>query len=464
MSDTRTERDSMGAVQVPADALYGAQTARAVENFRISGWTMPREFIAALAAIKLSAAEVNRRAGRLKPDIAAAVIEAAIEVVDGKHDRHFPIDVFQTGSGTSTNMNVNEVIANRAMQLAAGKLGGEKIHPNDHVNLCQSSNDVIPSAIHVAAATAMSGRLMPALRKLHAALAGKAIQFDAIVKIGRTHLMDAVPIRLGQEFSGYASQVEGAQTLLVQALLPLYELPIGGTAVGTGLNAPKGFGQEVCEGLKRYIAGAWHEAHNHFAAQGARDAVVFASGTLKAVAVSLSKIASDIRLLGSGPRCGIGELVLPATQPGSSIMPGKVNPVLCESLIQVCCQVIGCDAAISSAALGGVGGILELNVAMPLMAFNLLTAIRLLACAAEVFADKCIRGLAANAQRCQELIEQSLAMITALVPKIGHDAAAALAKEACDTGKTVREICREKKLLPEDQLNDLLDPRKQTGD
>jgi len=460
MADTRIETDSMGNMLVPADSLHGAQTARAVENFPISGWTVPREFIAAVGAIKLAAAEVNKRAGRLNARTADAIIAAASEVVDGKLHGHFPIDVFQTGSGTSTNMNANEVIANRATKILGR--AGEKVHPNDHVNMCQSSNDVIPTALHVSAAVAISSKLMPALSRLRKALETKARRFDRVVKIGRTHLMDAVPIRLGQEFSGYAAQIAQCEKRLAAAVYELCELPIGGTAVGTGLNAPRDFGAKVCTALKRHIRGNWRLTKNRFASQGAKDAAVAASGTLRTTAIAMGKIASDIRLMGSGPRCGLGELELPATQPGSSIMPGKVNPVICESVIQVACQVVGCDAAIVAGATGGVGSILELNVAMPMIAVNLLTAIDLLSAVAGVFEAKCIRGLAVNERRCRELIEQSLAMITVLAPRIGYDQAAKIAKEAHETGKTIREICLEKKLLPAAELAKLLDARQQT--
>ena len=465
MGKTRLESDSMGQVPVPAEALYGAQTARAVQNFPISGWPMPREFIAALGLIKLAAATVHKKAGRLDDAKAVAIIAAAQETLDGKLDGHFVVDVFQTGSGTSTNMNANEVIANRAAQKLGG-LPGEKslVHPNDHVNMGQSSNDVIPTALHVSAVMAIQVQLVPALEKLRDALRAKAGQFDDVVKIARTHLMDAVPIRLGQEFSGYASQIDNALKMVGSAIEGLCELPIGGTAVGTGLNAPKDFARDVCE----VIAGTTHlpfrEAANHFEAQGARDAALQASGVLRTVAVAMGKIASDIRLLGSGPRCGLGELILPAVQPGSSIMPGKVNPVICESVIQVACQVVGCDAAVAAGATGGVGGILELNVAMPMIAYNLLTAVRLLARAAETFGARCIGGLEANEARCRDLTEQSLAMVTAIGARIGYDAAAEIAKQAHDSGKTIRDICLEKGVLPAAELDELLEVRRQTGE
>ena len=464
MGKTRAEHDSMGAMAVPAEALYGAQTARAVENFPISGWPMPDRFIEALGLVKLAAATSHRQAGRLPRKTADAIIAAASEVAAGKLTDHFPVDVFQTGSATSTNMNANEVIARRATQLLGRKSGSvPSVHPNDHVNMAQSSNDVIPTALHVAAAVAIARDLLPALAVLGKSLRAKARQFDRVVKIGRTHLMDAVPIRLGQEFFGYTGQIDAAAFALKGVLPRLCELAIGGTAVGTGLNAPKGFARDVCRLLAKQTGLPFREAANHFAAQATADAAVAASGALRGVALAMGKIASDVRLLGSGPRCGLGEIILPATQPGSSIMPGKVNPVICESVIQVACQVAGCDAAVASAATGGVGGILELHVAMPVIAWNLLTAIRLLANVAWVFEIKCIRGLKANQARCRQLVEQSLAMVTVLAPRLGYDAAAALAKEAAASGKTIRQVCLEKKVLPPAQLDALLDARGQTG-
>ena len=463
MNETRIERDSMGEVHVPADALWGAQTARAVENFPVSGWRMPREFIAALALVKQAAATAHRLAGRLDQTLADAVIAAAREVFEGDLDAHFVVDVFQTGSGTSTNMNANEVIANRASQLlqaGGGKPG--QVHPNDHVNMGQSSNDVFPTALHIAAAHTIHHDLVPALRRLRDTLDAKAVEFDNVVKVARTHLMDAVPIRLGQEFGGYASQVGNALGMLGNAVGWLCELPIGGTAVGTGLNAPEDLAPGICRAAEEVYDLPFRETGNHFDAQGARDAAVFASGALRTVALALGKIASDIRLMGSGPRCGLGELLIPAVQPGSSIMPGKVNPVICESVIQVACQVVGCDAAVAAGATGGVGSILELNVAMPMIAANLLTAVKLLAGVTAVFDEKCVRGLRANEARCRELVERSSALITALAPRIGYDKAAEIAKQAHETGKTVREVCLENNILPEEQLNELLDPRKQT--
>ena len=464
MAKTRKERDSMGEVTVPADALYGAQTARAIENFPISGRTMPGEFIRALGLIKQAAAEAHKLAGRLDGRIADAVIAAAQEVIDGKLDGHFPVDVFQTGSGTSTNMNANEVIANRAIQILGGEAGDKSVvHPNDHVNMGQSSNDVIPTALHIAAAVAIRDDLATALKCLRDTLKAKAKAFDEIVKIGRTHLMDAVPVRLGQEFAGYAAQIDGALTALLTAQASLSAIPLGGTAVGTGLNAPAGFAEAVCGILAAKCGLPLCKAEIHFEAQGARDTALYTSGVLRMAALAMGKIASDIRLLGSGPRCGLGELRLPAVQPGSSIMPGKVNPVICEMVIQVACQVVGNDAAIAAAATGGVGSILELNVAMSVIAANLLDSIKLLANAAKVFEVKCIAGLDADAVRCREYIERSLAMATALAPEIGYDAAAEIAKQAHAAGKTIREICLEKNILPEDKLSALLDPRKQTG-
>jgi fumarate hydratase, class II len=466
MADTRVETDSLGEMSVPELALYGAQTARAVENFPVSGWRLPEEFLRALGLVKQAAALVNAQAHRLLPEgVAAAVVAAAGELADGKLLEHFPLDVFQTGSGTSTNMNANEAIANRAIQILGGKAGDKKlVHPNDHVNLGQSSNDVIPTALHVAAAVAIRDRLQPALKELGEELARKAAELDGVVKIGRTHLMDAVPIRLGQEFSGYAAQVLSAARRVAQAAEGLYPLALGGTAVGTGLNAPEHFARDVCALLARKTGVPFVEAANHFQAQASMDAAVAASGALKGLALAMGKIASDLRLLASGPRCGLGEIVLPATQPGSSIMPGKVNPVMCESVIQVACQVVGCDAALCAGATGGVGGLLELNVAMPHIAWNLLTAIRLLAGVAELFARRCVRGLKPNEERCRQLIELSLAMVTVLAPRIGYDAAAGIAAEAHATGKTVREVCLERKVLPAEELENLLDARKQTGE
>jgi fumarate hydratase class II len=456
----RSEKDSMGEIRVPADALYGAQTQRAVENFPISGLRFPREFVRAMGLIKLAAARANMDLGLLEPKIGTAIAAAAQEVVDGKLDRHFVLDIFQTGSGTSTNMNTNEVLSNRAIQMLGGVVGSKNpVHPNDHVNMGQSSNDVIPAAMHVAALEAIERSLVPALKKLQTALAAKAGEFDSIVKIGRTHLQDATPVRLGQEFGGYARQVELGVRRLEKLRESLSELPLGGTAVGTGINTDPRFPAAAIQHLSGITGIPFSEAKNHFEAQGGKDAIVEASGVLKTVAVSLTKIANDIRWLGSGPRCGIGEIILPETQPGSSIMPGKVNPVIAESLLMVAAQVIGNDTAIT---LGGQAGVFELNVMMPVMAHNLLESIRLLAASAHNFTDRCVSGIAANAERCNEMIEKSLAMCTALAPEIGYDEAAAIAKESHKTGKTVREIALEKKILSAERLNEILDPMRMT--
>jgi fumarate hydratase class II len=453
---TRVEQDSMGDMSVPASALYGASTQRAVLNFPISGYRFSRPFIRALGLIKWAAAQANHDLGLLDPERSALIVQAAEEVVEGKLDQHFPLDIFQTGSGTSTNTNANEVIANRCAQLAGKPIGSrEVVHPNDHVNMGQSSNDVIPSAIHISAAEQLKNCLVPALEKLQSALEKKTKEFWEIVKIGRTHLMDATPVRLGQEFSGYAQQVAYAKARAEKAIEVLRELALGGTAVGTGLNRHVDLPAKIMRHLEQRTGIAFYEAKNHFEAQGGKDAVVEASGQLKTIATSLFKIANDIRLLGSGPRCGIGEIQLPATQPGSSIMPGKVNPVLCESLMMVCAQVIGHDATLTWA---GANGNFELNVMMPVMAHDLLESIRLLANAADVFCDKCVAGIKANEKRCAELVELSMAMVTSLAPKIGYDRAAEIAKESARTGRTVREICREKKILPEEELDRVLDP------
>ena len=453
---TRMEKDSMGEMSIPASALYGASTQRAVINFPVSGYRFPREFIRALGLIKWAAAQANHDLGLLDAHRSALIVQAAEEVIDGKLDEHFPLDIFQTGSGTSTNTNANEVIANRCAQLAGKPIGSrEVVHPNDHVNMGQSSNDVIPSAIHISAAEQLKKRLAPALEKLHAALETKAKEFWEIIKIGRTHLMDATPVRLGQEFSGYTQQVAYARERAEKAIDILRELALGGTAVGTGLNRHVDLPGKLMRHLEQRTGIAFYEAKNHFEAQGGKDAAVEASGLLKTIAVSLFKIANDIRWLGSGPRCGIGEIQLPATQPGSSIMPGKVNPVMCESLMMVCTQVIGHDGAITWA---GANGNFELNVMMPVMAYDLLESIRLLANAANIFCDKCVVGILANKKRCEELVELSMAVVTSLAPKIGYDRAAEIAKESAATGRTVREICRQKKILPEAELNRALDP------
>jgi fumarate hydratase class II len=387
-------------------------------------------------------------------------VQAAEEVIEGKLDEHFPLDIFQTGSGTSTNTNANEVISNRCCQLENKPIGArDPIHPNDHVNMGQSSNDVIPSAMHISAAEQLRNFLIPALDELRGELEKKAKEFWDVIKIGRTHLMDATPVRLGQEFGGYAQQVAYAKERAQRAVYVLEELALGGTAVGTGLNREHDFPKKVMTHLAHRTGIQFREATNHFEAQGGKDAFVEASGLLKTIAVSLFKIANDIRWLGSGPRCGIGEISLPATQPGSSIMPGKVNPVMCEAMMMVCAQVIGSDATIT---WSGANGNFELNVMMPVMAHHLLESIRILKNACDVFAEKCVAGIQANKARCQELVELSMAMVTSLAPRIGYDRAAEIAKESAKTGKTVRELCLEKKILPEAELNEALDPIKMT--
>ena len=456
---TRLERDTMGELAVPADAYYGVQTARAIENSPISSLRLPRAMIRALGLIKWAAARVNTELGLLDPKVAKAIQRAAQEVIDGQLDDQFPVDIFQTGSGTSSNMNVNEVIANRAAELLGGERGSKLVHANDHVNLGQSSNDVIPTAIHIAALEQIDKALMPALKRLYTALAAKAKEFDDVVKIGRTHLQDATPIRLGQEFSGYARQIELGIQRIERTRASLGELALGGTAVGTGLNAHPEFVKRAIALLARETRCPVKEAKNHFEAQAAQDALVEASGALRAVAVSLMKIANDVRWLGSGPRCGLGEILLPETQPGSSIMPGKVNPVIAESVMMVAAQVMGNDTVLM---VSGQAGNFELLVMLPVMAHNLLQSIGLLARAAENFALRCVEGLKANPERCRAGIEQSLAMCTALAPVIGYEAAAEIAKEAFRTGKTVREVALEKKVLPAARLADLLDPWRMT--
>ncbi len=455
----RVERDSMGEVKVPKSAYYGAQTQRAVENFPISGIGFPPRFVRALAIIKHAATSVNQELGLLDSKIADVIRAAASEVMDGKLDKEFVVDIFQTGSGTSTNMNANEVIANRALEILGKERGGKRVHPNDHVNMSQSSNDVIPTAIHVSALEAIQRELLPALQGLHQALTAKAKEFDRIVKIGRTHLADATPIRLGQEFSGYARQIELSIERIGAAASGLEELALGGTAVGTGINTHPEFPSRTIKKISQMTELPFREAKNHFEAQAAKDAVVQVSGSLKTLAVSLTKIANDLRWLSSGPRCGIGEIELPDTQPGSSIMPGKVNPVMCESVLQVAAHVIGCDATIT---VCGQAGNFELNVMMPIMALRLLEAITFSASVVKAFTERCIVGIEANKEHCEEMIEKSLAMVTALAPVIGYDAAAKIAKESYATGKTVREVALAHKVLPPDKLAKILDPWRMT--
>ena len=459
MAGYRVERDSMGEMKVPEEAFYGAQTQRAKENFPISNLRFPRRFIEALGEIKRAAAEVNGEKGYFDSKIAKAIVTAATEVAEGKWDGEFVLDIFQTGSGTSTNMNANEVIANRAAEILGESRGSKKVHPNDHVNRGQSSNDVIPTAMHLSLLKALQSDVIPALRKLSKSLDAKAKAFDRIVKIGRTHLQDATPIRLGQVFSGYAAQVGESVERLERTFKPLSELALGGTAVGTGINCPKGFAKEVIARIAKRMKLELCEARNHFASQGGKEAVVEASGALKTTAVALTKVANDIRWLASGPRCGIGEIKLPETQPGSSIMPGKVNPVIAESLLMVCAQVIGNDTTVT---LGGQSSVFELNVMMPVMAYNVLESAELLAKASENFRARCVEGIEADEERCREMIEKSLAMCTALAPKIGYDSAAAIAKEAHKTGRTVREIAKAKKVLPDKELEKVLDPMRMT--
>lgn len=459
-TDQRIEKDSLGDIEVPGWAYYGAQTERARRNFPVSGLTMPRGFIAAMGQIKASAARENLKLGIVTEAQAKAIVQAAEEVIAGDHDDHFPVDIFQTGSGTSTNMNTNEVISNRAIEIMGGVVGSKSpVHPNDHVNAGQSSNDTIPTAIHVSACVAIAKDLEPAMAQLEASLAAQAKALDSVVKIGRTHLQDAVPIRLGQEFSGYAQQITNARARLDAVKPRLVELALGGTAVGTGLNAPPGFADAVIEDLATATGLPFKPAPNRFEALAAKDAAVEASGALKTLAVSLTKIANDIRWLGSGPRCGFGELTLPSLQPGSSIMPGKVNPVVPESVIMVAAQVMGNDVTIG---IGGMSGNFELNVMMPVIAYNLLQSIEILTGACKILAEFCVDGLTANAEKAQAYIEGSLAMCTALAPAIGYDQAASIAKEAFKTGKTVREIALERQALPADELEKVLDARAMT--
>ena len=456
---TRTERDSMGPMEVPADAYYGASTQRAVLNFPISGLRFGRPFIRMLGLIKGAAARVNLELGLLDKRLAEAIVQAAREVVDGTLDDQFGVDIFQTGSGTSTNTNANEVIANRATELLGGERGAKLVHPNDHVNLGQSSNDVIPTAIHLAALEGIERRLIPALEGLQAALKAKSQEFWDVVKTGRTHLQDATPIRLGQEFLGYAGQVERATRRLRRAQEELSEVALGGTAVGTGVNAHERFAGAVCERLAEELGLPVRETARHFQAQSTLDTVLAASGAVRAAAVSLQKIANDLRWLASGPRAGLGELVLPEVQPGSSIMPGKVNPVIAESVVQVVCQVIGNDASVAAAAQGGY---LELNTYWPVAGYNLHEAIVLLASATANFDAQCLAGITATATG-PESVERGLMMATGLSPAIGYDKATAIAKEAAAKGLTIREVAKSTSGLTDEQLDVLLDPERMTA-
>ena len=459
---TRTEKDSMGEMPVPADALYGASTARAVANFPIANRPLPPAVIHAFGHLKAACAQANLDLGKLDKKLADAIIAAADEVAQGKHDAHFPVDVYQTGSGTSTNMNANEVIAavaNDKLGLGATTKADGGVHPNDHVNMGQSSNDTFPTAMCIAAAQQTNDELFPALGRLGSALMEKAAEWDAIIKTGRTHLMDATPIRLGQVFSGFGQQIQNALNDRCAATTQMiaFNMPIGGTAVGTGINAHPEFAKKVCDLLDSKLSLPFREASDHVEAQAAKDTFVDAHGQLKTIAVSLSKIANDIRHLGSGPRCGIGELNLPAIQPGSSIMPGKVNPVICESVMQVACRVIGNDATVTMAGMGGVGSLFELNVAMPVMIDAFLESVSLLANVSNVFVDKLLNDLEVNEERCTELLEASLMTITALAPEVGYDKCAALAKQAHKEGKTIKQLVGELKLMPEERLAELMD-------
>ncbi len=478
---TRTETDTMGPMEVPSGALFGASTQRAVLNFPMSGRPVPEGIIKAYAQLKAACATVNQRLGRLDDARTKHIVEACREIRDGLTAfgglaTHFPVDTFQTGSGTSTNMNVNEVVANIVCVRKHKPIGSSKdaaylkdggVHPNDHVNMGQSSNDTFPTAMHVAAAVDIQSRLLPAVKLIAERLQAHAEAWDKIVKIGRTHLQDATPIRLGQEFGGYASQMHHAEERLHRALHALSELPIGGTAVGTGINTHEQFGALVAAELGHQTGVHFREAQNHFEAQHAKDALVEVSGHLRTVAVSLSKIANDVRWLGSGPRCGIGELIVPAVQPGSSIMPGKVNPVACEAVIMACCQVCGNDHAVALGGWGGIGSLLDLNVAMPMMGANVLDSIHLLTRSCVVFTQNLLDGLKPDEARCKGLIEGSLAMCTSLVPVIGYDQSAALAKDAFKQGKTVRQLAEQTLIGQKDRaggtitqasLNAYLDP------
>lgn len=470
MSEYRIEKDSMGEVKVPAQAYFGAQTQRAVENFPVSGWTLHPEMIHAMGLVKYGCGTANRDLDKLtgtgkeplNSDQVAALLKAAQEVADGKFDDQFPIDVFQTGSGTSSNMNCNEVISNRAIELLGGDRFAAKkpIHPNDHVNMGQSTNDTFPTAIHVAVATSIQNQLIPALQKFQQVLAKKAADWDRIIKIGRTHLADATPLRLGQEFSGFARQLELSVERARLAVKSVCELPVGGTAVGSGINTHPEFGRRVAEVLAEKTGIPFVEAENHFEANAQRDGLVECHGQLKTIATTLLNVANNIRWLGSGPRCGFYEVKIPDLQPGSSIMPGKVNPVMCESLIQVAARVIGNDGCITMS--GALGGNFQLNIMMPVMGQTALESVMLLSKGTNAFVDLCAEGLEANPQTCEAGVEKSLSMCTSLNPLIGYEKASQLAKEAFKTGKTIRELCVEQKILPLDVLEKALDPMSMT--
>ncbi|WP_417851202.1 class II fumarate hydratase [Thalassoglobus sp.] len=470
MSEFRTERDSMGDVQVPANAYYGAQTQRAVENFPVSGWNLHPNLIHAMGLVKFSCATANRDLGKLTGSgknplndaQVDALLAAAQEVADGQHDDQFPIDVFQTGSGTSSNMNVNEVISNRAIEINGNDRfeASKAIHPNDHVNMGQSTNDTFPTAIHVAVAKSIHEALIPALERFQKSLAQKADEWDQIIKIGRTHLADATPLRLGQEFSGFARQLELSVGRAKRALESVLELPVGGTAVGSGINTHPEFGSRVSANLAERTGIAFTESVNHFEGNAQRDGLVECHGELKAIASTLFNVANNIRWLGSGPRCGFYEVKIPDLQPGSSIMPGKVNPVMCESLMQVCARVIGNDGCITLS--GAAGGNFQLNIMMPVMGHTTLESIAIMAQGVDAFVDFCMKDLEANEEACGSAVEKSLSMVTSLNPHIGYEKASQLAKEAFKTGKTIRELCTEQAILPPDVLNEALDPMSMT--
>lgn len=470
MEDYRIEHDSMGEVRVPSQAYYGAQTQRAVENFPISGQSLPPASIHALGLVKYACAVANRDLGKLDGDVKKplgpnqieGLFKACREVAEGTFDDEFPIDIYQTGSGTSSNMNANEVISNRAIELAGeDRFAADKsIHPNDHVNMGQSTNDIFPTSIHVAVATQIQRQLIPALTRFESVLREKATAWDQVIKIGRTHLADGTPLRLGQEISGLAEQLKASSLRASQAIHAVHELPAGGTAVGTGINTHPEFGQRVAAILAKETGINLVEAENHFEANAQRDGLVECHGLLRTIASTLFNVANNIRWLGSGPRCGYHELRLPDRQPGSSIMPGKVNPVMCESMMQVAARVMGNDQGIAIA--GAAGGQFQLNIMMPMMAATTLESITLLAQATEAFIDLCALDMEANAEVCEEAVEKSLSMVTSLNPYIGYEKSAALAKEAMKTGKTIRQLCVEKKVLPEDQLDEILNPMRMT--
>ncbi|WP_436715775.1 class II fumarate hydratase [Roseiconus lacunae] len=470
MTDYRTEHDSMGDVKVPSNAYYGAQTQRAVDNFPISGWRLPDAMIRAMGMVKHACGVANRDLGKLTgsgknpltDSQVDAMLAAAEEVIDGTLTEHFPIDVFQTGSGTSSNMNVNEVISNRAIEIIGGDWTKteKSIHPNDHVNMGQSTNDTFPTAIHVATAVQIQNALLPSLKKLHAVLSEKAAAWDKVMKIGRTHLMDATPLRLGQEFGGFARQVELSIKRAEIARDSVLELPVGGTAVGSGINTHPEFGSRVAKALADRTGIAFLEAVNHFEANAQRDALVQSHGELKTIAQTLFNLSNNIRWLGSGPRCGFYEVKLPSRQPGSSIMPGKVNPVMCESMMQLTARVIGNDSVITVS--GAAGGNFQLNIMMPVMAHTVLESILLLSQGTDAFVEFCAAEMEANEEACNAAVEESLSMCTSLNPLIGYEMAAKLAKEAFASGQTIRELCLEKNILPEAELTEALDPWKMT--